>query len=135
VARQLPAAGALLSALGCATIQPVGEPAQYIQQSQPQEVYVTFKNHSKVTLMRPRVSSDSIYGTVAGVAHPLAAPLTHVERIEAMQRDRARTRWLVAGVGVLALGSVAVFTLGGSGGSDCDATYYRSPCYAFQLMR
>ena len=126
---------ALLSGVGCATLQPVQQPAQFIPEAQPQVVYVTFRNHSKVTIAQPRVRGDTLFGTVRGAPHPVAAPLSHIERIEAVQRDRKRTRWLVAGLGVLTAAGVFALTQSGNsdfnhpcntiGTDDCDYGEYR----------
>jgi hypothetical protein len=114
-------AAVVLSGLGCATLQPVRQPAQFIPDAKPQVVYVTFRNHSKVTIAQPRVRGDSLFGTVPGVSEPVAAPLAHIERVEARQRDRKRTAWLIAGLGVLT--AAGVFALGQSGGGD-----FNHPC-------
>jgi hypothetical protein len=112
---------ALTVCLGCATVQPVEDPDRFFERANPREVYVTFKNNSRVTMLAPRLTSDSLFGIVAGVSQPLAAPLTHVARIEALQRNRARTRWLIAGVGLAAAG----FVFGVMRGGTND---WRHPC-------
>jgi hypothetical protein len=126
---------ALTICLGCVTVQPVEQPDRFFERASPREVYVTFKNHSKVTIIGPRLSGDTLIGLVAGVSHPLAAPLSHVERIEALQRDRGRTRWLIAGVGLATAGLVFGIMQSGSndwrhpcerlGATECDWNVYR----------
>jgi hypothetical protein len=132
---RVPLMAALLSSLACATMQPVREPAQFIPETKPPVVHVTFRNHSKVTFAQPRVRGDTLYGTVPGVSQPVAAPLSHIERIEAVQRDKKRTRWLIAGLGVLAAAGVFALTQSGSSGfthpcdlagtEECDYSTYR----------
>jgi hypothetical protein len=119
---RVPLMAAALTGLGCATLQSVQEPAQFIREANPEVVYVTFRNHSKVTIAQPRVSGDSLYGTVQGGSRPVAAPLSHVARIEALQRDTQRTKWLIAGLSVLTAAGVFALTQS-SGNSD-----YRHPC-------
>jgi len=107
---------------GCATLQPVREPARFIAEAKPPVVYVTFKNRSKMTLAEPRVRGDSLFGLVPGVSAAVAAPLSHIERVEAMRRDGKRTTWLIAGLGAVTVGTVFAFTLSASGkeGHPCD---------------
>lgn len=111
----------LLTCVGCATLQSVHEPAQFIMKANPDVVYVTFRNHSKVTIVRPRVSADTLFGTVRGASRQLAAPLSHIARMEVVQRDTKRTRWLITGLSVLTL--AGGYALMQSGNSD-----YRHPC-------
>jgi hypothetical protein len=118
---RVPLMAAALTGVGCATLQPVQQPAQFIPEANPRVVYVTFRNHSKVTITEPRVSGDSLYGTVPGASQPVAAPLGHIALMEAVQRDKTRTRWLIAGLGVLT--AAGAFALTQSGNSD-----YRHPC-------
>jgi len=119
----------LLGSGGCATLQPVREPARFIAEANPPVVYLTFKNRSQVTLTEPRVSGDSLFGLVAGVSSPVAAPLSHIERVEAVRRDHKRTTWMIAGLGALTVTTVFVLAQSGNApGPSCDATYYRSEC-------
>jgi hypothetical protein len=123
-------AGAVFGGLGCRTMQPVQEPAQFIQDEHPSQVNVVFTNNSQVTLLGPRVTGDSLFGRVAGVSHPVAAPLSDVAQVNAVQPDRARTKWLIAGVSVSGLSLMFLVMQGGSnnrvhpcedlGSSDCD---------------
>jgi hypothetical protein len=97
-------------------------------------VNVVFTNNSQVTLLGPRVTGDSLFGRVAGVSHAVAAPLSHVAQVNAIQPDRARTRWLIAGVSVTSLSLVFLIMQSGTndwihpcndlGSSDCDYREY-----------
>jgi len=111
----------ILSSAGCATLQPVRDPATFISQTNPQVVYATHKNGSVLAVAQPRVSGDSLLGTWQGLARPLGLPLTHVQRIEAVQRDKKRTTLVIAGAAALTatLGYLLVQARGGSGPS-CD---------------
>src|SRR5574341_95492 len=119
----------LLGTGACASVQPLVEPAQFIAQANPPVVYVTFKNHSKVSLTRPRVSGDSLHGWVTGMASPVGAPLSHIERVEVRRRDRKRTTLMIVGLTTLTAGTALYALLQGGGntvsGLSCDATYYR----------
>lgn len=112
----------LLSSVGCATLQPLREPAQFIAKENPQVIYVTYKNRSVVGVARPRVSGDSLFGTLQGQPAPVAVPLSHVQLIEAVQPDRRRTTLLIAGLTVFTVAGVVALSLGGSNIS-CDGTY------------
>jgi len=115
----------LLSSVGCATLQPLREPAQFIAKENPKLVYVTYKNRSVVGVARPHVSGDSLFGTVQGQPAPVAVPLSHVQMIEAIQPDRKRTALLIAGLAAFTVSGVAVLLLTGNGES-CDNVY--DPC-------
>lgn len=117
----MPLWAALLAGVGCASLQQVRQPTKFIPDAKPRVVYVTFRNHSKVTITQPRVRGDTLFGTVRGAARPVAAPLSHIERVEAMQRDRKRTRWLIAGLGLVTAAGVFALTHSGTSG-------YRHPC-------
>jgi hypothetical protein len=122
VLRHFLAAGVLLCCASCYTIQQVPEPVEFIREERPREVYVTFKNQSKVTLVQPRVKGDSIVGRVAGVAESVAAPWSHVDQVEARQRNQKRTRWMIAGLTVFTGFTVFMWTQagGGNGVGPCD---------------
>ena len=65
---------------------------------------------------------------VGGVAGRLARPLSHVRRIEAMQRDKARTSVVIAGAtGITAMLAYLVFRQTGGTGANCDYTGVTHP--------
>jgi hypothetical protein len=99
----------------------VQQPAEFIPKVNPDVVHVTFKNNARVTLTEPRVSGDSLFGIVRGLSAPLAAPLDHIQRVDAKQRDKARTTWLIAGI--TAVTAAAVVALANPGSST-----YHHPC-------
>ena len=116
---------ALLSIGACATVQPVKDPAQFIPKANPQVVHVTYVNRTKMFVAQPRVSGDSLFGTMQGQSHQVAVPLNQVRLIQARQADKKRTVWLIAGLTVAAASSL--WALGQSGaGESCDNTYYRA---------
>lgn len=114
----VPLAAVLLCSVACATVQPLREPAQFISQKSPEVVWVTYKNRSIMGVAQPRVSGDSLFGTVQGAAYqPVAVPLSQVERIEAVVPDRKRTTLLVAGLTAFTVVGVYALIQGGTGGS------------------
>lgn len=110
----------LLGAVGCASIRPLQDPARFISEASPRTVYVTHKNGALLTITQPRVSGDSLVGIWQGVSEPLALPLDQVQQVEAMQRDKTRTRFLIAGVSVLTVGMTYLITR--------QASRVRQPC-------
>jgi len=115
----------LLSSVGCATLRPLREPAQYIAKENPKVIYVTYKNRSVVGVAQPRVSGDSLYGTLQGQPARIAVPLSAVQLIEAVQPDGKRTALLIAGLTVFTVGGVYILLQTGKDES-CDVT--TDPC-------
>jgi hypothetical protein len=125
---RVPLLGILLSSIACATLQPLREPAQFIAKENPEVVYVTYKNRSVVGVARPRVSGDSLFGTVQGQPAPLAVPLSNVERIEAVRPDGKRTALLIAGLTAFTVTSIYVLLKTGNNPS-CDGAYEHEEDY------
>jgi len=88
---------------GCASLQPLRDPAVDIAGASPRVVYVTHKTGVQLMLTAPRVSGDSLIGTWEGADRELALPLRDVQRVEAVRRDKTRTTLLIAGVSVAAV--------------------------------
>jgi hypothetical protein len=126
IARVLLAA-TLLGNVGCATLQPVRDPVEFIPHTNPQLVFVTYINRTKMFVAQPRVSGDSLFGTMHGRSHAVAVPLSQIRLIQARQLDRTRTGLLIAGLAVAVASSV--WALGQTGaGESCDSSYYRERC-------
>lgn len=117
---RVPLLAVLLTSAACSSLQPVREPVQYIPTVNPDLVYVTFHNRAQVPLARPRVSGDSLIGTLQGLSRPWGVPLSQVQVVEAMQRDKKRTTLLIAGLGVVTVAGAYAFAKLGSGDSNCD---------------
>jgi hypothetical protein len=100
-AARLPLLVLVVSSLGCVSVRPLRDPATFIAEAKPPLVYVTHNNGAQLTIVHPRVSGDSLLGIWQDVAQPLALPLNHLQRIEASQRDKTRTRLLITGVSVV----------------------------------
>lgn len=119
---RLPLVAALLSTLGCATLQPLKEPAQFIAAENPKLVYVTYKNRTVEGVAQPRVSGDSLFGALQGnPSHRVAVPLSQVQLMRAKQPDGTRTAMLIAGLAVFTAANVYMFAKTGSDVS-CDGT-------------
>jgi hypothetical protein len=114
-----PLAAALLGSVACASMQPVSDPALFIPQANPHVVYVTYTTGAMVGITQPRVSGDSLFGTLQGLSYQVAMPLSRVELMEAVQRDRTRTAWLIAGLAVATASGVWALSQTGAGRS-CD---------------
>ena len=112
----------LLGTVGCATLQPLREPAQFIAAENPKVVYVTYKNRTVEGVAQPRVSGDSLFGALQGnPSHRVAVPLSQVQLMRAKQPDRKRTIMLIAGLGVFTAANVYMLAKTGSDVS-CDGT-------------
>jgi len=113
---------ALFGAVGCATVQPVPNAAQFIDQKHPPVLYVTYTDNSSVPISQPRISGDTLFGTAPGVAgaEPVAVALHEVTEIRARQPDHKKTVLLVVAIGALVGGGAYTLTqvLGSNCGSD-----------------
>ncbi len=89
----------LLGSIGCATLRPVHDPAQFITQNHPLMVYITYTDNSSLPVNDPRVSGDSLFGKVAGAgSDTVAVPLHEVSVVQAVQHDKTRTVLLISGI-------------------------------------
>lgn len=114
-------AAVLLSAIGCASLQPVRDPAQFIPQHLPARVWVVTTNNATLAVAQPRIDGDTLRGTWEGRSAPLAVPLRDIERVEAVQRDKTKTIVLVATLATLTAAGVYGFTR--RGGGACTPVY------------
>ena len=117
-----PLVALLLSGAGCATLQPLRQPEQFIAAENPKVVYVTYKNRTVEGVTQPRVSGDTLFGALQrSPIHRVAVPLSQVLLVKAVQPDRARTTMLIAGLAAFAATSVYVLAKTGND-SSCDGT-------------
>jgi hypothetical protein len=118
----------LFSSIGCATVQPVPNPAQYIDKAHPSVLYVTYTDNSSVSVSQPRISGDTLFGTTPGVAgsEAVALPLHDLSAIRAPQPDRKKTALLIAAIAVGTAG--AVYTLTQAFGQSCGTNgFHQDP--------
>ncbi|HEX9704125.1 MAG TPA: hypothetical protein VGA20_02625 [Gemmatimonadales bacterium] len=106
--------------MGCASIQPLRDPARFIAESSPDVVYVTHNNGALLTITHPRVSGDSLLGTWEAVSQPLALPLSHLQRVAANRRDKTRTTLAIAGISMVTVAMSYLLTR--------DVASIRQPC-------
>lgn len=114
----------LLAGIGCATVQPVRQPAQYIPTAHPELVVVIYKDNSQAAVTKPQISGDTLIGMWAG--EQVAVPLSDVQRIDAMQKSPRRTAMMVAGLAVLAAGGTYAVVRVTQSGRNCDYSYQPS---------
>ena len=88
--RLLPLSAVLWGSVGCATLQPVQQPAQFIPSVKPHVVMVTYNDNSMVPFADPHLSGDTLVGIWDGLGEPVSVALTEVQRIDAMQRYLAK---------------------------------------------
>jgi hypothetical protein len=120
----------LFSGIGCATVQPVPHPAQYIDKAHPSVLYVTYTDNSSVPVSQPRISGDSLFGTAPGVAgaEAVAVALHDVTEIRAPQPDHKRTVALIVAIG--ALTAAGAYTLTQVFGANCSSSSFHSDASA-----
>jgi hypothetical protein len=92
---------ASLCVAGCASIQPVRDPATFITDVKPSEIYVTHNNGALLTIAQPRVSGDTLVGTWKGAEQSLALSFNDLKEVQAMRRDNIRTTFLITGVSLI----------------------------------
>ena len=116
------AVAVVLGTMGCSSLQPVRQPAEFISASTPPVVYVTHRNRALIVIERPRVSGDTVYGNWQGQSRPVAVPLSQVQSMLARRKDGGRTALLVAGVTILTGAGVYAMVQPANGQNDwyCD---------------
>lgn len=124
--RLVPLAAVVFGGMGCAVVQPVRQPAQFIPQQHPDIVVVTYKDNSQVPIAKPLISGDSVIGTWAGLGEPVGVPLSDVQRIDAKQRSTSRTVLMIAGIAALTAGGTYAIVRVTGNGVNCDAGYIPS---------
>jgi len=117
---RVPLAAALLGSLACVTVQPLRDPALSIPKANPPVVFVTYKDNSKVSIVQPHVSGDSLFGTWQGLNEPVATPLSAIRLIESKQPNPKRTTAMIVGLAALTAGAVWTFSLIATGTQSCD---------------
>jgi hypothetical protein len=120
----------LFSTIGCATVQPVPNPAQFIAQKHPPVLYVTYTDNSSVPVSQPHINGDTLYGTAPGVAgsEAVAVALHDVSEIRAPQPDHKRTVLLIVAIGALTAGGA--YTLTQVFGANCGSSAFHSEASA-----
>jgi len=124
---RVPLVAILLNTVGCATLQPLREPAQFIASENPKVVYVTYKNRTIEGVTQPRMTGDSLFGALQrSPSHRVAVSLSQVQVIKAVQPDKKRTTLLIAGLGVITATSIFVLL---KTGVDASCDYVANPDY------
>lgn len=118
-------AGAIvaLASLSCATVRPVPHPAEFIARAHPEIVAVTYKDGSQIPVAKPHMSGDTLIGIWDGLGEPVAVPLIEVQQIDARQRSKSRTTFLIGGLTAVTAMGVFVLVRATRSGANCDYTY------------
>lgn len=103
----MPLVALVLGTVACSSVQQVRDPVGFLA-THPALIVVTYDDYSEVPVAQPRLDHDTIFGTWEGLNEPVALPLSHVRRVDAVQRDSRRTTLLVLGL----VGATAVTTYG-----------------------
>jgi hypothetical protein len=120
---RVPLAALLLGTAGCRTVQPVRQPAQFIPQANPDVVVVIYNDNSQIPVSHPRMSGDTLIGTWLGVGDPVVAPLSQIQRIDAVQRNKKRTTFLIVGLAALTAGGVYALSQAAQSGNSFNCSY------------
>ena len=122
---------ACVAASACVSVRPVAAPEQFIPAERPEVVWVTTHQEETIPIAGPTLHNASISGTWLGQGDSVAVPLSQATRVQAKQRDRTRTTFLVLGVGVAA--GFLVWRMvadNSSSGEMCYGGAYGNPsCY------
>lgn len=107
-ARYMTVAGFVWCLVGCATIQPVTRPRQFITEKTPQLMWVTNEWNEVLPIAYPQISDGNVMGMWVGMNEHVRIPVERVRNFEAMQFDETRTVLLAAGL-AFAVGSIIIF--------------------------
>jgi hypothetical protein len=119
---RLSLAALFLAGTACSSAQLVHDPVQFLA-THPDLIVVTYDDNSEVPVAQPRLSHDTIIGTWDGLNEPVAVPLSHVQRVDAVQKDSKRTTMLIVGlVGITAVATYGFVRAVQDHGMICDAT-------------
>ena len=101
-------------------MQPV--PVNFIPDTRPAVVYLWDDNGVPQAVANPRLSGDTVHGTVLGGSQPVAVPLSEVQRVSTIRVNRSRTVFLIGGLTVMsALVTYAVIAqVSGDDSGFCD---------------
>lgn len=115
-----------LAAAGCHSLQPV--PLHYITETSPAVVYVADGFGVVTTVANPRLSGDTVIGTVPGENREVALPPREVQRVSTVRLNRGRTAMLVGGIAVAGT-FMAYAVLSNAGGRSDFTCDYNNPSY------
>lgn len=118
--RRVIAAFTLVATTGCVSLRPVWDPARFIAEIKPPLVYVMKGSVAVLTITNPRVSGDTVHGTLLGESLPVALPLSDVQNIGTVRLSGARTAMLVGSAAAIgALMAYAVLAHGSGAMKVC----------------
>ena len=121
------------SAIGCASVQPVRHPDQFIPAKRPKQLWVTQTDGKEWWLVNPRVNGDEVVGWARGRnEREVSVPLADAQLVQARQIDRGKTA-LAAGFALVAGGMFLHFVTRATSeriNGGCDAAYpFSTDCY------
>ena len=110
------AAFTLVVATGCVSLRPVFDPARFIAETNPPVVYVMRGTEAVLTIANPRVSGDTVHGTLVEGNQPIAMPLREVQNIGTVRFNGARTAMILSAAAVVS--ALMTYTLLTHGSGD-----------------
>jgi len=119
--RRLVAATLVASILGCTTVRPVSNPAEFIPAKQPKLLWVTQQDGKSMLLVNARVEDNHIVGQWRGRwEEEVRVPLTEAPQVEAKQIEVKRTAILTSVLAVTGGLAVAWLLKGGAPAVPCN---------------
>ena len=112
---------ALLATAACSSVKPVANAREFIPAHHPDRVWVVNTKNEAHLLRQPRVSGDSIIGTLNG-GRVMRIPLANAQLVEAKQRDQKKTLAVAIIGGVVLGGTIYLMTQAGDSEAD-DQSY------------
>lgn len=113
-------AALFVAGTACSSVQQVRDPVQFLA-THPDLIVVTYDDNSEVPVAQPRMSHDTIIGTWDGLNEAVALPMSHVRRVDAIQKDSKKTTMFILGlVGVTAAATYGFVRVVQDNGMICD---------------
>jgi hypothetical protein len=105
---------------GCTTLQPVGQPAQFIAEKQPSFVVITTdavqEGDDPLVINAPRVQEGQLSGLLFG--EQTLVPLSKIHTVQANQFNKKRT--IYAGISAAVIGAGLIYFVAESGNRRDD---------------
>lgn len=110
--------GLLLSSVLACTRWQVEEisPERVVSEKKPSRIRVTRSDSTRVELVRPHVSGDSLIGSVTPSGPPVSIPLSAVAHVSVAKAKPGATIALLLGIGAAALAVFVELALAQNGG-------------------
>ena len=107
----------LSSVIACTRWQPQEiSPERVVSEREPSRIRVTRSDSTRVELIRPHVSGDSLIGSVTPSGPPVSIPLSAVAHVSVAKANPGATIALLLGIGAAAVAALVALALAQNGG-------------------